>query len=520
MKSRLIIFFMFLPVLRTFAQVSEWEKVFRSSNNEYLQYTSIVRNYDVNHNVLVQYGRYTAEPIYPTVDSIRSSSSFLIQNTNTNDITHIVTLPVGYQVNDVRFVTLRKSDGVSTEDYCCFCGTRTQFDGIEYLPSSGGLSEFICLYSKHGFAGFFSMNDALNPSSSFTAKVRDVEKTKELFRMTCYSEQYGHYYTNQLSFIDNAVLDIIGLDDTVNAPSCFCRAKFYPDYYGTVRWDNNIRLNTYEIISDITETDNYVVTSSYNTIGDSLWIRYSEKEDHLVSGGLELNSSVGAIDFSSLSIYYDCNDPYYVSQFERIDDAKICHTIFDKIEMAYHYSGPYVGGLLNCQYDYNNGSMSFIQGATYKCEPNVKELVYMPSNKSTAILYRGDNNQDIVSIIKWTANNCMYPINQFFSNISNAQSLTLQERNGYEHLLWSGNEIGNPQSPMYLMNQRGEIGGGFGLTCHSKNTDKAQPATVNHVNKTKHMGIKYRFHYDSVSYPVLYIQFNPIDINKEIICNK
>lgn len=34
------------------------------------------------------------------------------------------------------------------------------------------------------------------------------------------------------------------------------------------------------------------------------------------------------------------------------------------------------------------------------------------------------------------------------------------------------------------------------------------------------MGIKYRFHYDSVSYPVLYIQFNPIDINKEIICNK
>ena len=521
MKSRLIILFMFLPVLRTFAQVSEWEKVFHSSNNEYLQYTSIVRNYDVNHNVLAQYGRYTAEPIYPTDDSSRCSTSFLIQNTSTGNITHIVTLPVGYQVNDVRFVTLKKMDGVTTEDFCCFCGTRTQFDGIEYLPSIGGMPEYICLYSKHGFSGFFSMEDALNPTSSFTAKVRDVENTKELYRMTCYAENRGRYYPNQNAFQDNAVLDIIGLDDTVNAPSCFCRAKFYPDYNGGIRWDNNMRHNTTEILTDITKTDDYVVTSSHNTNGDSLWVRYSGQEDHHIPGGLELNTYVGAILFSSLRIFYNCDNPMEVNYFHRIGDAKICNTLSNGIEICYHIEGPYIGGLLNCQYDYSNGTMSFVRGANLKCSPLVKELVFMPANNATAVLYNESSSIDVVSIMTWTLDkNCKYPVTQFYNTSVNAQSITLQNRNSYEHLLWSGNDVGVPQSPMSLMTQRGKMGGGYGQTCHLKKTDYANPAVVDHVSRFKPMNIKYRYAYDNVTYPVTYIPFDPSDIDKEMVCVK
>lgn len=195
---------MFLPSLRLMAQISEIEQIFRSPHNDFVQYTSIVRNYNSDHNVLMQYGHFSnANP----VDTIKGYSSFMIQNTATGDITQIVDLPKGYQVNDVRFVTLRKIDGVSTEDFCCFCGTRTECVNQ--------------VYSKHGFAGFFSMAEALSPLPSSTAKVRDVEQTIELYRMVCYAEEHGYYYSYQNSFLDNAVLDIIGLDDTVFAPSCF-----------------------------------------------------------------------------------------------------------------------------------------------------------------------------------------------------------------------------------------------------------------------------------------------------------
>ncbi len=58
-KIGLIILFSFLPFLRLAAQISEIEQIFRSQNDDYIQYTSIVRNYDTVHNVLMQYGYFT-----------------------------------------------------------------------------------------------------------------------------------------------------------------------------------------------------------------------------------------------------------------------------------------------------------------------------------------------------------------------------------------------------------------------------------------------------------------------------
>lgn len=516
MKKIILVLFVLTPFVKLSAQNSEIERIFRSAN--YIQYKTIVRNYSDTINVLMQYG-YSINTVYE--DSIKASSSFMIQNTITGDITHIVDLPKGYQVNDVRFVSLRRIDGVTTEDFCVFCGTRTQFDDIVYLPAlPDEPSQYYYVYSKHGFAGFFSMNEAMSPSSSFTAKVRDVEKTKELYKMTCYAEQYGHYYSFQNTFIDNAVLDIIGLDDTVSAPSCFCRAKFYPDCYGNVRWDNNIRLNYIEELTDITLTDDYVVTSSNHITGNTQWIRYSNKEDHLVSGGEQLSSHVNAIDFTVLTVQTGCNSSFDMNNLNRIDPAKICHTKNNEIEMSFRIEGHGYDGLINSQYGYYNETLSYLQGSYLKCTPLVKELIYMPSNNSTAVLYN-ESRVDIVSIITWNKNQyCVYPVKQFYDNNIKAHSITLQERNGFEHLFWSGMEKSNLYSPMYLMSQRGFIGGGYEQTCHYNNNIIANPVIINHNVTMIELPIIKRFPYDEISYPVTYVHFTPYELNKEYICIK
>lgn len=519
-KKLLLILLFFLPIVRIAAQISEIEQIFRSPN-DYVQYTSIVRNYNDKYNVIMQYG-YFSNSTNTNNDSIRGHSSFMIQNTNSGDITHIVGLLGGYQVNDVRFVTLRKIDGVSTEDFCVFCGTRTQFDGIVYLPSLPGQpSTSYYTYSKHGFAGFFSMKEALSPTTSFTAKIRDVEKTQELHRMTCYAEQYGRYYPNQNSFIDNAVLDIIGLDDTLYKPSCFCRVKFYPVYGGGgVRWDNNIRYNDYEILTDITKTNNYVVTTSHNVTGDSLWIRHSDQEDHHIPGGLQLNNYVNSIDFSLLTMQTGCNNTIAIENFSRCSPAKLCHISNDDIAVSYCMQSQSYDGHLYSQYKYANGTLYFLQGAYLKSVPLVKDLIHMPENNATAILY--DDNSDYITVLNWKLNNnsCKYPVKMFYNNNCILHSLTLQKRNGYEHLFWSGKEASNSLSPMYIMSQRGESGGGYEKTCHYKDDDAAFPVTINHTVESKELNIQLRFPYDEVTYPVTYIHFDPYEFDKEFQCIK
>lgn len=502
-KKNFLMLLILFPFTRLEAQISEIEQIFRSHNNDYVQYTSIVRNYDKEHNVLSQYGYFTNET---RADTIKGYSSFMIQNTTTGVIKNIFDLPKGYQVNDVRFVTLRKIDGVTTEDFCCFCGTRTE------LGNQG--------YTTYGFAGFFSMQQALNPSSTYTAKVRDVEKTKELYRMVCYAEQHGHYYGYQNSFLDNAVLDIIGLDDTVHAPSCFCRAKFYPDVYGGVRWDNNIRANTNEVLTDITLTDDYVVTVSNDITGIEQWIRYSGQEDHLIWGGLELNDSVNAIQFTPLIIEPECDSYNEIEKFFRYDPAKICFTTGNGIEVSYRVKFEKNEGLLNSQYDYPNGRLNFLRGTYLESTPLVNELIHLPANNATAVLFQ-ERNSDIVSIITWKQNEyCRYPVKQYTDDNILFQSITLQKRNGYEHLFWSGMEKNNIFSPLYLMSQRGENGGGYEQTCHKENDVEAQPATVQHQLIENRMRIKVRFPYNEVTYPVTFIPLIDEEIEKEFPCIK
>lgn len=518
-KIGLIILFSFLPFIRLSAQVSEVEKIYVSNSNNYIHYTSVVRNYNDTINILMSYGHAENES---ATDSAVGHCTFYTQNTNTGEIKRLFDMRRGYKVNDIRFVTLRKRDGSSTVDFCCFCGTRSKFERYEFPldPTGSGTLLPIEIHSKHGFAGFFSMNEALNPLATFTAKVRDVEKTKELYRMTCYAESNGWYYENPYNapFLDNAVLDIIGLEDTVNAPSCFCRVKFYPDYpvYG-VYWDNNIRYNNTEVLTDITRTEDYVVTVSHNTNGDSLWTRHSDKENYFYMGGVELNDYVNAIDCGMAHIDLSCDESDEIHDFVRLNNEKICCTRNNEIAVVFRMAAMGYGGLVACRYDYINGFMHFIQGAYLHCIPELKEVLHMPLNDATSFLY--DQNDDYLTVLIWEKNKkCCYPAKHFFHGGTNTHSVTLQYRNSYEHLLWSGGKLGI--YPLLLMTQRGNMGGGFNNTCHKENLLGALPIELDHLTVYKQMRIKIRYPYDPETYPITYVPFTPTVIESKKSCVK
>ena len=519
MKTKYFLFVLLscLPLLRLSAQISELEQVLHAPNDDYIHYTSIVRNYNDSINVLMKYGHFVNE-VAP--DSSIGSCVFMIQNTNTGVINRIVKLPKGYQVNDIRFLTLRKIDGQLKENFCCFCGTRTQFEGIHALPNpGGGPNYYIDVYSKHGFVGFFSMEEALNPSTSYTAKVRDVENTKELYRMTCYAEKFGYYYNEQNTFIDNAVLDIIGIDDTVNKPSCFCRVKFYPASPLGIRWDNNMRLNNTETLTDITGTDDYVATVSHNTTSSDLCIRYSDKEDHLFYGGMQLNDYVNSLDFSSGSVLESCDMTHNIGPFNRFGNAKICNTTGNGTAIGFHMGNLAYEGAMECMYEYSNGTLFISTGAYLKGNPLIKEMMYLPENGATALLY--NESTDYVSVWNWKIDaNCYFPVKQFYRNDINAQSISLQIRNGYEHLLWSGKKTSSTFSNLYLMTQRGSIGGGDNTSCHNTNKQNAFQVSIDHDIVEERMRIAFRYPHNNERYPVSYISFLPYEIEKVFHCQE
>ena len=525
--SRVKLSFLSLALLASLgvtAQISESEYVIRSSTNKYKHYSSLVRNYDKGHNVVMQYGYFT-NVVSITGDSIKGYSSFLIQDINTGDVMHIVDLPWGYQVNDVRFVTLKKKYSLEPVDFCCFCGTRTQLDNVTVLPAMPDEpTTYVFHYSKHGFAGFFSMEEALAPTSAFKARVRDVENAVELYRMTCYAESWGYHNDGRATFEDNAVLDIIGTDDTTNGPSCFYRAKFYPVYGTGVLWDNNIRANDNEVLTDITKTDNYVVTVSNDVAGDSLWVRYSGMEDHLVFGGLQLDTVVDQIHLTNLQVQPGCNSGTVFKEVQQISPAKICHTEGDGIEVACGVSeaGKAVGDewLFNGQYNYNSGGLNLWRASLLDRNPRIKEMLYMPIHDVTAILHE-HRLLDYISMIRWDSiAHCLYDVSQYSAHDLIFHSMALGERNGFNHLYWTAIDRGDPLSPMRINSQSGSQIGVEDPTCHWPESVEARTVIVENSQYGKAMKIKYRYPYDEVRYPVKDCYFDPYIVNTWFRCKK
>lgn len=124
----------------------------------------------------MEYGKhpYTECKYYSNNEYYESRiSSFFLHNIQTGTITHLFDAPCWYRVNDFKFVTLVKKNGTGTEDFCCFCGTAKRdtcsYWGISPMPGDPAPDTY--LYKNYGFAGFFSMTDALSPTPSCTRPI-------------------------------------------------------------------------------------------------------------------------------------------------------------------------------------------------------------------------------------------------------------------------------------------------------------------------------------------------------------
>ena len=247
MKPRIVLLLLMLLQLSMLleAQVSEIDQMLLGDG--YMTKNTIVRQYDAKFNLVMVYG-HDHNTVSGTVPS--DHSSFYLRDANNGYTMHVVTLPDGYKVNDVKFVSLTRLD--NHEDiYCCFCGTFYHYvDTYAIVEPPDPRTQYFYYYDTMGFVGYFKMEEAFSSNNTYTAKIRNIELAKELDRMICYDEFRGGYVHNQNTYHDNAVLDIIGVpEDTVNAKSALWRVKFYPEYPDLVnfpsgtRWDNSV---TYE----------------------------------------------------------------------------------------------------------------------------------------------------------------------------------------------------------------------------------------------------------------------------------
>ena len=513
----------FLPVLN--AQISETSRLVLDN---YASISTLVRNYNGKHNIIMSYGRITNQQ---TPNNINERSSFFVQSTDNGYVQHIVDLPYGYKVNDIQFVYLKMIQGDYYIPYCCFCGTRTT--GFEYhYPAPRDSTYVVIVPITNGFVGYFRVEDAISPSYLDTAVVRDVECSKELHRMTGYAEQYGAYWTEQSTFRDNAVLDIIGIANDEhynhNNLSALWRVKFYPEYpyspaypSGT-RWYNNIRFNedNMERMLDIIGTDNYVVTISQPTNDyKNIWLRYSDKEIHNIGIGIELNSNIQQLGLSSLLIDgTEINNAYLTAFKEKLRLAPISSDIFS-LAFAAHNDADAIDGIFTFKKDISDPSYT-LNGSYDQGDYEVDELIYLPENKASAYLFHiGEYNTKNTGILFWNyLNNNKYITYHLYSNYITLNSFCFYNI-WNESLSWSGTHESS-YIPPYLLLQEIDYPMEEIEHCQSLTRSNSAKSTINIVNRTHQFLIKEQhFDYQDI-YPVTKIPFSPYDVSRKIICNK
>ena len=525
MKKQIILImllFGFQPILN--AQVSQTCSMDLSN---YASVSTLVRNFDGKNNIIMSYGRITNQQ---TPNGINERSSFYVQATDNGLIQHIVDLPYGYKVNDIQFVYLKMKQYDHYEPYCCFCGTRTT--GFEYCyPAPRDSTIVIIVPITNGFVGYFRVLDAISTSSLDTAVVRDVECSKELHRMTCYAEQEGAYWTNQSTFRDNAVLDIIGIANGHNNHynlSALWRVKFYPvfpyspTYPSGTRWDNNIRYNedNAERMLDIIGTDNKVVTISQPTNDyKNIWLRYSVKEIHHMGAGIELNSNIQQLGLSSLFI--DGTEIHNTNQTafkEKLRLAPISSDIFS-LAFAAHNDDDAIDGIFTFKKDISDPSYT-LNGSYDQGEYEVDELTYLPENKASAYLYHiGDHNTKNTGIVFWNhLNNNKYITNHLYSNYITLNSFC-PYYTGDEFLSWSGIHESSFVPP-YLLLQKIDFPVEEIDHCQAIVKKESPKSTIVITDNDHEFLIKERYIDDQYEYTVTKIPFSPYDVNREIICEK
>ena len=415
------------------------------SPSTYKAIKTIVRNFNEYYDVIAVYG-YDTMSIY--TDTIEARTMVYKRKIATGEVTRICTLNGGYCVNDFRFVRLKKFGSAGVEDYCCFCGTHSEWQFEWIFTPYDEPSQFVIDTINKGFAGFFSMDDALWENPGSTVKVRDIEWTEELYRLTCYAEQFGEHWDEQETFRDNAVMDIIGkplANVTGGARSSLSRVKFYPIFPGGnngTRWEVDIRFSDTnqisEIMLDVAGTKDFTVTASqFEDDYKRLILRYSRKEDVLYANGLELSGSIYYINMPALQ-----NDnPAAIFELP----VRLCATKPSN-EFAVAFGYPRVlPGIYTLQFNAVNPGLPCLRGIFNSGNMQLKDLAYLPLSKRTATLARSSlySTESMICINEYPNNNILSSIFLYEWSL-NLQSLVGHQEGSDDRLSFGGVYAAHP----------------------------------------------------------------------------
>ena len=481
---------------------------------------TVVRNFNDKYIIISDYG---FDPDGPTPNEhVVNYTTFYIQNIESGVLTKLFKMPYGYDVHDVRFVYLRKdSIGTIIDSFCCFCGTKYRFIGEYYSHTIGNEPATIeYVFDSSGFAGFFSMKDAiesaLNPSqpTTATAKVRAVEGTSALYRMTSYAEGPCHYFIGS-AYYDNAVLDIIGVSsDTLGLKSCFSRAKFYPEYNNSILWDNNLRYNnSNEILCDITSTDDYIVTASrFKNNRHDIFLRHSIKESSgCLYGGCELNNIINYLDWESLRI---CEINTFNANAIRFEDSlRLCHLTGENYALAIGITENSLTGILTFRFN-RYDCYSSLFGRFEIGLNRLQELVYLKRPVITVALAFDEEYQNSTAKFNtWAISECKYYDYNIRTPAHFQQSLTVF--NDYD-LFW-GCIPNNSNYQFSLMSYSWPISL-YDDDCSIKDTNYIYESSVSTFEGILYLPIQIKYEYDIIQYPITTIYFKPQIFPLERIC--
>ncbi len=498
-----------------------------TSTNPYYADNTIIRNYNSDYNIIMTHGEFPnlyCYNEYPPDIRNADKSHFFLQNIATGDLTHIVSLGCHYEVKDVCFVTLRKDDGYETPvTFCCFCGTHIADSAIEYGHAIGDEPVTITyIYAKRGFAGFFSMDDALSPTSTCTAKVRYVDGTRDLYRMVAYPQEQGCYHSDQTIFLDNIVLDIVGIPMNTVSPSSLSRVRIYPDYSVTpffpsgTRWDFDLRYNRDdpEMMTDIVATKDYLITASHPA-GDSsvIWLRHSPKETICYSPSLELDPQIHIVDLSSLVVDgRPIGDQYGTLLWKRY---RLCNGKSGEYALSFFYTpkGESVDyGLVLNRYG-TTPNFAFYQGRYLEVSYMPGDMVYIPNALDHALVldeYGGNGNMTAVMSADLLSQNLNTSLLLDGSPMK-FTSIGLQYNSlGSEVLHWGGlNMSGNDDS--WLAYEILYRSWAHRIDCMDVENKDTFPAEIEHLDDDHDFPIQRSYELDN-DYEVKTLYFNPYDV--------
>lgn len=524
-KTILLIVLLFLSN-GTKSQVSQIDRM--DFEQDYHADSSLIFNYTPKHNILVSYGYFENTP---SIHGLHRKSSFFLEDIGSGNSVHLVTLPVGYKVNDVCFVSLKRDSSDLYDDYCCFCGIHIKYLDTYAFFDTTLRDSYFYIYDTTGFVGYFKMNDAYSPSTSKVATIRDVEGAKELNRMIGYEERYGSYHANQTTYADNAVLDIVGVPvDSLHALSCMCRVKFYPEYpifygYGSIngtRWDNNIRYDNHgiEIMENIAEgIDQFVTVSRFKDNDTTVWIRFNQKETSLVSGGLELNHTILYLKLSQLNISDNYLENRFLTYFK--SPIQLCFNRDNNYSMAFRLLNdrePF-DGVTTIRFDNNESNIKW-DASIDVGHCGVNDLIYYYYLDGTSTILQEDGNRaQIASFTYWNESSYnYYPTIHLTTSNYVLQSSSWHFDNN-DIICWTG--IHNQDSkPIYLLKQSILPSEETTLSCSSISNHESLKATIEKNIDSKAFDIKIRYPDLQDVFTIERIHFNPYTVKRKKLCTQ